>query len=751
MLHVKTGEYKEPMQSVALVFPYEPDHFQKHAFAAIEAGHNVLVTAHTGSGKTSVADYAVARAVRDGSRVIYTAPIKALSNQIYADLKRKYPEWDVGIKTGDIDLKSDSQIVIMTTEILRNYLFKSAEQLVGVQTVIFDEVHYIKDKDRGSVWEESIIMMPQDIQMILLSATLPDAEEFCQWIINCKGGSRDVTYCTTERRVVPLTHYIMTGETKKIKILDNDGTFYPDDYARGLQDYRFDPRQLNSYIGAGGIDLPALFFCFSRNKCEQYARAIHVPLIDSGEMSAIDRDFSQLIRKFDPGYEFTKQAQDIKKLLLKGVAYHHAGLLPALKEIVQELFTRGMVKVLFVTETFAAGVNAPAKTVVFTGLTKFDGYTNDFRPLYPEEYRQMAGRAGRRGLDTIGTVIMLPFKRGDLLPLHEIKPMLTGAIRNIESNFKLDFSYILKCINSGYEPDKYLETSLLRRQENSRADFYYQIVDEMDAKREKLEQEYESFSERTISRAETVFKYKNRLLSPKDIKIYHLNSKTEEWDKDKDLQKAIRVREKMNSVDAEMNMNTQMAEDMRYSVYSEIQSQIEELKQQGYLDGEGKLTKLGLAFIEINETDPNIVINCITRGLFDRMTKFELLSSLALFATDGKGSDNEASADPMERPDFTEEHIRTITTPIVQFADQEFGVELSREFCVPVWNWVWHGSFTEGVSEGEFVKACLKVLHITEEVSAAALILERLDICKLLEDSKLLIVHHIVTPQSLYV
>jgi superfamily II RNA helicase len=741
MLNINTGPYLEPMpESPALVFPYEPDHFQKHAFSAIEQGHNVLVTAHTGSGKTSVADYAVARAVRDGHKVIYTSPIKALSNQIYSDLTKKY-DWDVGIKTGDIDLKSDSQVVVMTTEILRNYLFK--QELPGVSVVIFDEVHYIKDKDRGSVWEESIIMMPKDVQMVLLSATLPDAEEFCNWVISCTG--RDMTYCTTERRVVPLTHYLMTGPTSKVKILDNEGTFYASEYTRAASEYRFSPTELNTYLAAGGIDLPAIFFCFSRNKCEYYARGICTPLIDSGEMSAIDRDFNQLIRKFDPSYSCTRQAQEIRQLLLKGVAYHHAGLLPALKEIVQELFTRGMVKVLFVTETFAAGVNAPAKTVVFTGLTKFDGYANDFRPLYTEEYRQMAGRAGRRGLDTVGHVIHLPFKKDDLLPLHEIKPMLTGKLRNIVSNFKIDYMYILKSISNGQSPEKYLQQSLLRRQSGGQADAIKANITAMEQQLTALQAKYDAYTPRTLSRCEISWAYKCKRLNQKDARIYHNNSKAEEWDKDRELKEALLLRDKIAKLEKDIENEVSSSDSLEYGIYSEIECRIEELKQDGYLDSEGEITKTGLAFIEINEADPEILIPAICDGLFDNKTDIETIVLLSLFS-----SDKDKDHDPDAAPNSTADYVYTLCTPLVQYADRMSKV-VSREYCLPIYAWITHNALDESVSEGEFVKAGLKLVNICKEVSVAAEKLDRLDICKNLQDATAMLVHGIVTPQSLYI
>lgn len=443
MLSVKSGK-AVPRETYCLSFPYDLDEFQLHAINAIDDDKNVLVTAHTGSGKTSVAEYAIQHGIKKGGKVIYTSPIKALSMQLYSNFRKKYPRWDIGIKTGDISVKEkNSQVVIMTTEILRNMIFGNS--LDGVNTVIFDEVHWIKDKNRGTVWEECIIMLPEEIQMVMLSATLPDAESFGSWVAKCKG--RDVVYSTTDKRVVPLSHYIMRPNKSFLPLKLPGDPFRRENYTKCLSD-RHDERQLDDYLKK--IQLPALFFCFSRYKCRKYAGMVNATLHDSKTSSKISNLFDKLMRNFSSDYRVLKETREVKRMLVKGVGYHHAGLPPALKEVVQELFSMGLIKVLFVTETFAAGVNMPAKSVVFTGLTK-PIESGGYRFVNTEEYTQMAGRAGRRGLDTTGNVIILPLGTSKVPRCDQMEKIMCGEVGKIESSFRLDPRFFLNCIINGMD------------------------------------------------------------------------------------------------------------------------------------------------------------------------------------------------------------------------------------------------------------------------------------------------------------
>ena len=765
MLHIvrnedPPGDISEP----AITFPYEPDAFQKHAFRHLEDNHHLLVTAHTGSGKTSIGEYAIGKAIRDGKKVVYTAPIKALSNQIYGDLKRKYPSWDLGIKTGDIDLNSNGQAVIMTTEILRNYLFKSSPELENIGVVIFDEVHYIKDRDRGAVWEESIIMMPPQIQMVLLSATLPDAEAFGQWVATCK--NHPVSYITTSRRVVPLTHYLMTGPAKSqmIQIMDNNKVFQVTAYSQASSDYSFKPSALNAYIRA--MDLPAMFFCFSRKKCETHAKSIQTTLVNATEATAIGNLYKNLVRKFDKSVEFSLQAVELYPLLLKGVGFHHAGLLNPLKEIVQVLFTQGLIKVLFVTETFAAGVNMPAKTVVFTGLTKFETQGNTFRLLYTEEYLQMAGRAGRRGIDTTGTVILLPFRTDDLPDIPVMRGMLTGEVRPIVSRLRLDIGFILKSLYGEKDIHVLLAKSLYASQLKKEIESRTCYLEKLQAQAQAQASEVEEIPQETMNLIQSHGHYIGKMLSGKSARAYHktlaafpggLAALEPLYQR---YTAGIEQRKKITDAQIEVAcLTTQMNEELFYQFnflynYGFLKTQYADFNTYSKAD----LTALGVACTEINECDPHLLSKCIYTGLFDELTEDQLIAGLAVFL--GAEKDREIKYSSLKRVlDPIYQMEITINEQRRQAGIADLEPPLSDYWVDPVMAWITEGKMgavynendeAEALGEGEFVKAILKVNNIAEEVLNVANLLQLDVLAKKLENAKTRLVWGMVTPHSLY-
>jgi superfamily II RNA helicase len=761
MLHVfKISDTPGPVETPAIVFPYEPDNFQRHAFSSLEKGHHLLVTAHTGSGKTSIGEYAMGKAIREGKKVIYTAPIKALSNQIYGDLKRKYPHWDLGIKTGDIDLKSDAQAVLMTTEILRNNLFKSGADLENIGVVIFDEVHYIKDRERGSVWEESIIMMPPHIQMVLLSATLPDAVEFGTWVATCK--QRDVSFITTEIRVVPLTHYIMTGPTTKEVIMTNENLFDTKAYLAAVKDYSFRPTQLNLYIKA--MDLPAMFFCFSRKKCESHAKSVQCSLVDQTEATAIGNLYAALIRKFDKAVETTKQAVELLPLLLKGVGFHHAGLLSPLKEIVQTLFTQGLIKVLFVTETFAAGVNMPAKTVVFTGLTKFETFTNDFRLLFTEEYKQMAGRAGRRGIDTKGVVILLPFRSDDFPDGGVMRNMLAGKVNPIISRLKFDFSYILKSILNNRSILDTVNQSLYTSQLKTRIQASEKHLEELSLRDNDIP--LCNFDPVTDKMVQMHCHYTDRMLAGKQVRAYH-KAVTEFPGGLPALEKsyqhyAAEQARKKKITDERLNIvlfQTEISEELRVKCSFLHRHNFLSAERFNFSDyTSADITYLGVACTEINECDPHLLARCIYEGLFDPYSTDELIAAMGLFLGSEKNRELKYSDFAVKfRPIYQMEEIVNADRRRGGFDDLP---PISDYWVNSVYAWITRGAIgelydeegnREDLGEGEFVKAILKVANICEEVLAVAKLIQKDDLAKKLERAKERLIWGIVTPTSLYI
>jgi len=483
-------------------FPLSP--FQKYAIEAIVTGNHILVTAHTGSGKTLPAEFSIEYFVGKGKKVIYTSPIKALSNQKYYEFTAKFPEIKFGILTGDIKSNPEADVLIMTTEILQNTLYRKKHGGDGTNSninlaqfdidldnelacVIFDEVHYINDLDRGKVWEETIMMLPQHIQMVMLSATLDAPEKFAAWCEtrgnSVKQSDKCVYLATTYERVVPLTHYSFITATqglfkaigkdkdleKQIKDVINKphviqsakGEFSETNYNKMKKILTLlDTKQVRmkranvlnqvcKYLVENNM-LPAICFVLSRKQLEQCADEITIPLLedDSKVGYTIRRECEQIIRRLPNHKEYLELPEyiHIVSLLEKGIGIHHAGIMPVLREMVELLFGKGCIKILFATETFAVGINMPTKTVIFTDVNKFDG--SGSRILLPHEYTQMAGRAGRRGIDTIGNVIHLNnlFRN---VELTDYKNMMHGRPQKLVSKFKISYNLLLNLIDIG--------------------------------------------------------------------------------------------------------------------------------------------------------------------------------------------------------------------------------------------------------------------------------------------------------------
>ena len=491
-----TFSQDEKFQEHFDTFPFPLSDFQKYALQAIVEGNHILVTAHTGSGKTLPAEFAIEHLVAQGKKVIYTSPIKALSNQKFHEFTKKFPHISFGILTGDIKFNPEADVLIMTTEILRNTLLqKTVDNQVDTKSVplqfemdfqnelaavVFDEIHYINDLDRGKVWEETIMFLPSHVQLIMLSATIDKSEIFAQWIEDVKTNEeyqKKVYLAPTNHRVVPLNHYFYTtipqGIMKNIKDkefikfineflhkpipLKNSATkFNRDNYdkVRKLLEYcrknschinqSYVLNEVTKYLKDNGM-LPAICFVFSRKLVEKYAQTISMSLFGEGEEkipSIIRHECEQILRKLPNFKEYLNmpEFEMITRLLEKGVAIHHSGIMPIFREMIELLFAKGYVKLLFATETFAVGFNMPTKTVLFTGFDKFNG--SSMRMLYPHEYTQMAGRAGRRGLDTIGHVIHLN-NMFQLPYSHDYEQMVNGNPQTLQSKFAISYNLVL--------------------------------------------------------------------------------------------------------------------------------------------------------------------------------------------------------------------------------------------------------------------------------------------------------------------
>lgn len=467
-----------PPPDPARTYPFELDPFQKVAIASIQRNESVLVSAHTSAGKTVVAEYAIAQCLRAGSRVVYTSPIKALSNQKYREMLAEFG--DVGLMTGDVTINPTASCLVMTTEILRSMLYRGSEIMREVAWVIFDEIHYMRDKERGVVWEETIILLPHKVHYVFLSATIPNAMEFAEWICTTHSQPCHVVY--TDFRPTPLQHYLFPAGGDGIHlVVDEKGAFREDNFQKAMgalsEGKGEDPASTTGGKGRKGktkkggpkgpSDIykiikmimvknynPVIVFAFSKRECEGLALQMSkLEFNTDEERDMVAQVFNNAISNLSEDDRQLPQIEHILPLLKRGIGIHHGGLLPILKEVIEILFQEGLIKVLFATETFSIGLNMPAKTVVFTTVRKFDG--TDFRNLTSGEYIQMSGRAGRRGLDDRGIVIMMTDEK---LEPAAAKNMVKGDADRLDSAFHLGYNMILNLMRvEGLTPEYMLE------------------------------------------------------------------------------------------------------------------------------------------------------------------------------------------------------------------------------------------------------------------------------------------------------
>ncbi len=422
------------------------DPFQEQAIEWIEKEHSVLVSAPTGAGKTLIAEYAIEKALSRNEDVIYTAPIKALSNQKYRDFRARYGE-RVGILTGDVAINTEAPILIMTTEIYRNSLFENLDRIRKVGWVIFDEIHYLDDPERGTVWEEALLFTPVEIRILALSATVPNVQELAEWIRSIH--ERPIAVVEETHRPVPLEFLFQCQG----KILENmnqlkrEGYFNREDWRlsrqerrRGFRPLRAKPNRIDSLLHhlVEKKRIPCIYFVFGRRRAEFLAwESVSFDLLSEKERNEIVGLYEGLLARYDLTQE--KSALDLRPLIEQGIAFHHAGMLPTLKEVVEQLFTSRLIKLIFTTETFALGINMPARSVVFDGLEKF--YGTGFRNLTTRDFYQMAGRAGRRGMDERGFVYLRVHPQD--IPYPEVERILHGRTEPIRSQFNAAYATLL--------------------------------------------------------------------------------------------------------------------------------------------------------------------------------------------------------------------------------------------------------------------------------------------------------------------
>ena len=769
-------------------FPLDP--FQKCAVAAIQARENVLVTAKTGSGKTLVGEYQIEYSLNRGGRVFYTTPIKSLSNQKFNDLKQLYSAQGatsspkVGIMTGDIKFMPQADVVVMTTEILRNLLFKigsstegvgstASLSLDGVDAVVFDEVHYFNDPARGKVWEECLILLPPTIRLVLLSATIDSPDVFAQWIGEMK--QVPMHLISTQYRVVPLEHRVVAGDKL---LMDEKDKFHKEAYTdylrhlKGLEDAQRkhsdavkariagDPvvareirstgflHQMNEMIDDLNVKekLPAMFFVFSRKNCEAYAAKVSSTLIDAIEGSNIKSIVRFHLHRY-PELEMLPQYHTLMALLMKGVAFHHSGMLPMLKEIVEMLFSRGLLKLLFATETFAVGINMPTKTVIFTSYRKYDDAADGLRMLRTDEYIQMAGRAGRRGKDTRGFVYYLPDRKPETV--EDVQRMMTRRQQSLESRMDFHYDFLLKCLQSG-------TTGWLSLVKQSY--WYVQRQAETEGRQAELldlqkkytglevaEYELREMYETTIRMTQNAERKKAQA-SLDSWKNKHMGPKWEAgWKEFKEFKKnrdAITLLEE--KVEAFKNIQVPF---------------LVNLQRMGFADGE-TLTDVGVLASEINEGHPLVMSKMFSMNGFNALPRPEIVALLSCFV-EGEKTEDPITVDCLRVPDTLKDALLTVHVIAQDLYANENPKSQPEYWTIHnywpeiVYRWM-HGeemgvlcSFYE-VYEGNFMKAILKTANIVDEWITLATITKKLEVLETLREVRQDLVRGLVVPDSLY-
>jgi len=812
---IKTGEAVEgypATEEMAQKYPYELDNFQQHAITAIHREENVLVTAKTGSGKTLVGEYQIAYSLRKGGRVFYTTPIKSLSNQKFHDLKEMFPS--VGIVTGDIKFQPDAAVVVMTTECLRNMLYKKGTStealgltagmsLTGLDAVIFDEVHYINNKERGKVWEETMILLPAEVKLILLSATIDGAESFASWLGSLK--QRRMWLIPTTHRVVPLKHCVlMDFKSDPIVVMDEKENFRDasydhwlhyrkrvcDDYeahkkkvagrrAGGYEDpvikqaagerpksFTAELNAMANYLSERSL-LPALFFVFSRAACETHAHKMEGSYTTPAETASIKHIINFHLHRYSDVLTTLKQYHDLVALLERGVAYHHSGLLPILKEIVEVLFGKGLVKVMFCTETFAVGINMPTRTVVFLDLKKYDEAERGLRVLATDEYIQMAGRAGRRGKDKEGLVLYLPSR--DPVGSGAVKLMMTGRKTVLRSRMDFHYDFMLKTLQSGslnwlkISQDSFWHKQQMaeaegqrRRVESLQAELWASGVnDEMAADVEEgrqLEAKFKSSVNAAKRLAQAALEtWKNKHAGPSWLL-------TKKKCDDFVATKAIMTRE------------LSLLKDMEATTAGP-EATIRFLGDTGFLKdvadvttlGAANLTLKGILATEVNEGNPVLLVEAYDAGHFNTMEAHDIIIVLAAFMKEKQeregSSLNKMPISAKARHCLWEiDHLARV----FQQKEEAVGVavvsgfwELSLFWIEPVSRWLSGETASAvcaefGIYEGNLYKALMSLNNMLNEVIAIATFCQHTDMIDKLKGCGEALLRDIAINDSLY-
>jgi ATP-dependent RNA helicase HelY len=751
------NQYKETTAFVQS-FDFEFDPFQVAACHAVEEGSGVLVAAPTGAGKTVVGEFAAHLALKLGKKCFYTTPIKALSNQKYSEFVAMFGEDRVGLLTGDTSINGEADVLVMTTEVLRNMLYAGSNTLTNLGYVVMDEVHYLADKFRGAVWEEVLIHLMESVQVISLSATVSNAEEFGEWLGEVRGNTQVIV---SEIRPIPLYQHVLIGN-RLLDLFDKPGQINPEILRREREAVRkasisrhrrgrFSEAQ-DRLSRADIIEklanqnlLPAITFIFSRIGCDAAVKqCLHAGLrltstAEREEIRSTALKYTQNIAEEDLvvlGFDEWLSA------LERGIAAHHAGLLPSFKSAVEELFQKGLIKAVFATETLALGINMPARTVVLEKLIKYNGESHV--PITPGEYTQLTGRAGRRGIDIEGNAVIQWSPTVDSASAAGLASTRTYPLR---SSFAPTYNMSINLIaRFGRErARRSLESSFAQFQaDRAVVGLSRQIAKNEAAIEELLSQavcHLGDFLEYARIRRE--IKEVESLLSRRDHKKTFDNRQRARLESDlTDLRKGLRnhschscaqredhsrFAEKAGRLNRE-NDGLRTRVQSRTHVIAKTFDQIcQVLTHLGYIEGE-KPTAQGKILTKIYAESDLLLTEAIRRGVLDELNAPELLSVVSTMIFESRNADNVAPKMPSPRVSSALADVISIWAELEEL-ETEYGVKTQRQpdagFCWVSYRWA-NGNSLQSVlkgtdmSVGDFVRSTKQLSDLLNQIAAAS-------------------------------
>lgn len=775
-------------------YSFPLDDFQCEAINNIENGNNVLVTAHTGSGKTVIAEHGIFYNLNKypEKRILYISPIKSLSNEKYKDFTTKFKNNTVGILTGDNKINCDAQILIATAEIIRNDFYLNKTILNTISCAIFDEVHYINDKERGIVWEEIIVNMNNDIQLIMLSATIDNPADFAMWLTIIK--QKNVALITTQFRPVPLTHYFISYDTTKIfEILDRNNKFIEHNYDNCYNTYKQKQisqicrvKELVNFLKNNDL-FQTIIFSFSRKKCEFYADILDTRLLNIEDEIIIEKTFDDSLMQHKKYIEKSEQYCLLRKLIVKGIGFHHSGMVPILKEIVEILFKKGLIKLLFATETFAVGVNMPTRTVVLTDLLKTT--KSGKRILSTSEYKQLSGRAGRRGIDSHGNVIICPFY--NLFKKDVICDIMLGNLPKIESKFDINYSFIIKMMKNNIVLNEIIDNTLLKKEYDNTVKLLQNDILIMtneikllnDTEIISVEEEEKFLQYEKINNK--MNKYSN-LQMKLDKKQNKICSDLKKYVFSKNMIKKYEAFLKKNEINTKILNTEEQIFRIKNGVFKKVESMLMFLECYEYvsldkndmpIDSDKQtnhniyrnicqskyLTKKGNAGIYINECNFLIVIEIICNKYFDNLTPQEIVAILAIFI-EKSTTDEDITIYSINVTKNINVILKKINNMISELKTRHNEValqednmmwEISFDFIDAAYMWACGDNITvirekHDIYEGNFIKNITKINNIANEIINCLEIIEKIELLPKLQIIPELIMRDIVTITSLY-